>query len=537
MHENDHQLPSRIQALASLWANVILTCGLLLVLYTTLFPFEFLWEEGEGLKDKTNTVELGIVMPDVLIDIPKNVLLFLPIGFGIAVLLKKRGRSNRTMLVSVLVCGFFLTLFVEGFQLFLPGRQTSLADILSNIAGALLGYLLFYLWGTQILNFATVSLRKISPYLNARILTAVIAVYASVAILLSFRILGGATLDNWDDSFPLILGNEHTGDRPWQGQIAELLIADRALSEDSIALILSTKDQLSNESSWLAYYKLTGEADYSDKTGNLPDLSWRGAGPEDKQAVNDQLTRSRWLETEAPVTPLIQRLRQTSQFTLVTRIATADLDQTGPARIVSISGDPYQRNFTLGQEGRDLVLRLRTPVTGINGIDPEMAIPEFFTGTGWHHIVVTYSDSVMRLYVDTAQQVYTFQLSPEVTNWRLLPPIKSWILLPHDSPLNVFTILYHGLIIFPLTFLLGLIAARLKWPITKAIVLIGSGLLLFTLMLEGSSIVDGKLTVRPQVIILDLTIATMTYIFFKVRAVPWLQQFSRQPSSPSPHAK
>jgi VanZ family protein len=42
-------------------------------------------------------------------------------------------------------------------------------------------------------------------------------------------------------------------------------------------------------------------------------------------------------------------------------------DQTGPARILSISQDAYRRNLTLAQDGDDLVLRLRSADTDRNG--------------------------------------------------------------------------------------------------------------------------------------------------------------------------
>jgi hypothetical protein len=35
---------------------------------------------------------------------------------------------------------------------------------------------------------------------------------------------------NWDDNFPLLLGNESTGDRPWHGRLALLAVYDRALT-------------------------------------------------------------------------------------------------------------------------------------------------------------------------------------------------------------------------------------------------------------------------------------------------------------------
>lgn len=43
-------------------------------------------------------------------------------------------------------------------------------------------------------------------------------------------------------------------------------------------------------------------------------------------------------------------------------------EQSGPARILTISSDAYRRNLTLAQDGSDLVLRLRTEDTGRNGL-------------------------------------------------------------------------------------------------------------------------------------------------------------------------
>ena len=90
------------------------------------------------------------------------------------------------------------------------------------------------------------------------------------------------------------------------------------------------------------------------------------------------------------------------------------MQQSGPARLISISGDPYRRNLTLGQEGPDLVVRLRMPLTGENGRQPELIIPNVFTDTQMHRIVMTYDGTAVRLAIDSAQNVYTVELLPAV---------------------------------------------------------------------------------------------------------------------------
>jgi hypothetical protein len=57
-------------------------------------------------------------------------------------------------------------------------------------------------------------------------------------------------------------------------------------------------------------------------------------------------------------------------------------NQVGPARILSLSWDPYLRNLTLGQDGDSLVLRLRTPATDENGM-PELRIPNTLSPERW----------------------------------------------------------------------------------------------------------------------------------------------------------
>ena len=66
------------------------------------------------------------------------------------------------------------------------------------------------------------------------------------------------TLSTWDKSFSLILGNEGTGDRPWEGIISEVYITDRALSKDEIAQAYSDKlRDHSFSSSLLAWCKIS----------------------------------------------------------------------------------------------------------------------------------------------------------------------------------------------------------------------------------------------------------------------------------------
>jgi hypothetical protein len=74
-------------------------------------------------------------------------------------------------------------------------------------------------------------------------------------------------------------------------------------------------------------------------------------------------------------------------------------DQFRSARIFSISQDPYSRNITIAQEGADLVLRLRTPQTSLNGM-PSYQIEDVFAHSGWQRIEVLIQPGELQIQIN-----------------------------------------------------------------------------------------------------------------------------------------
>jgi hypothetical protein len=315
--------------------------------------------------------------------------------------------------------------------------------------------------------------------------------YMALGLLMSLSLQGTANLSTWNPTFPLLLGNERTGNRAWQGFISELSIADRAISEAEVAkafadehlFLAAIKDSL------IASYQLTGKS-YPDRTGHLPNLFWHGQPPNVQAEAGVFLSRSHWLETLAPATFMTQRLRETSQFTLATTVATSDLAQTGPARIISLSGGPYHRNFTLGQERTNLVFRLQTPLTGENGNRPEMIVPHVFVDTKPHHLIITY------------------ELTPGVA-------LFGSLFRPTSSTLKGFNILYYGLLFIPLGSLLALLSTILRDRIIFQILLFCGGILLPPLLLEAILAISGERTMKLENLLLSITIMVGTMLIVK----------------------
>lgn len=117
------------------------------------------------------------------------------------------------------------------------------------------------------------------------------------------------------------------------------------------------------------------------------------------------------LASEGAATKVIQACQSTGELTVEAWIVPADERQTGPARIVTFSGDTLTRNFTLGQDhsldqsgmasgGGYFIVRMRTTRTDENG-EPALRTPLGTSATDLTHLVFTRSrDGVVRLYID-----------------------------------------------------------------------------------------------------------------------------------------
>lgn len=478
--------------------------SLVLVPLLTLFPFNFSLANNFSLENIYKSFHHESYFEDFLV----NIIFFIPFGFSLTYLLLRQKLRAIGTLIVVLLASFTLSFTVEVLQAFLPSRASTLTDIVSNSFGGVVGYCGFYL-------LKAIALRQFHNFLSLKAFTAYFLGYTILALTISLPVPHLSNLTAWDTNFPLIIGNEATGDRPWQGYLTEVHIANRAISQAEVAKVFSRPiSAIESRNSLVASYQFTDgtQASYADRTGYLPDLSWQGKN------VNFNHTNSvfvsggvGWLTTELPITSAIEQIRQTSQFTLITTVATADTNQSGPARIISISGDPYYRNFTLAQERRDLVLRVRTPVTGENGAIAETIVPEVFKDVRWHRLVITYANSLVQIYVDKLTNLHYVELIPAIALANYLFPITNYYL-------NIFSrILFYGLIFVPLGLLLGVINAIVRGGFFLRLLLIASGTLLPVLLLEvllasgtGRIVSLENLLVSLTIILLSFIVSTLT---------------------------
>jgi hypothetical protein len=114
---------------------------------------------------------------------------------------------------------------------------------------------------------------------------------------------------------------------------------------------------------------------------------------------------------------LHERLVAAGRFSIELWVSPADQHQGGPARIVSYSEDTRWRNFTLGQGGSDLVVRLRTTRTDLNGTGPQVTAQGVFAVPGFRHIVTTYDGIHERVYVDGTLRTTSDDVQGTFANW------------------------------------------------------------------------------------------------------------------------
>ena len=124
-------------------------------------------------------------------------------------------------------------------------------------------------------------------------------------------------------------------------------------------------------------------------------------------------------KTEGPATKIIEACKASNEITIVAWIKPANTDLTGPARIFTLSTDPSNRNFTLGQDTTGYQIRLRTTVTGNNGYEPPLRVPDTVETNKMSKLVYARDkDGGVKFYIDGEEVAGDVDTIPgEMSNW------------------------------------------------------------------------------------------------------------------------
>jgi len=151
------------------------------------------------------------------------------------------------------------------------------------------------------------------------------------------------------------------------------------------------------------------------------------------------------IASAGPAAKIVEACRASGELTIETLAHTRDSGGEPPLRIVSISKDPFHRNFTLGVNGpdqpdRSYGVRLRTTITTENGTlvtdrgPPVLSTARDTLATRLAHVVFAREASgVTRLYVDGAELAHG-KVGGNLSNWDVTYPLVLANELTGDRP-------------------------------------------------------------------------------------------------------
>jgi len=344
--------------------RIAIICCAIAIGVVALWPLDFSLEFARGFSSRVAGLGTS-VLPEGR-DVFLNLALFMPLG----AMMRRSGATNVT---ASLLIAFALSCSIELLQVFQASRIISLVDIGLNTGGASVGYVAH----AGLTRLAQLQ-REGGAIAWARTVVAFVAVLGLHA-LMQHLYVGFA---GWRPEYPLVIGNEASGDRPWCGRVTQLTIGDGARSW--------ADDELGFQ-----------PADFTEDCPAHPSrVAARGT-----QAFTDAVRRS-------------------GQFTLAATIISSNATQAGPARIITMSEDPEHRNFTIGQAGEDLVLRLRRRWSGTNGMRPYYRIAGVFASTTPLTITVLADRTRTVLSVNSTVIRHELELSRDW--WILVLPQWHW---------------------------------------------------------------------------------------------------------------
>ena len=393
----------------------IITVALIYLTYifiATLYPFELSRDPSHSLASALAQSFARFGAADFIV----NVLLFIPFG-ALFYCLCTPSRGKTFVILLATVAGALGSLAIEVLQVWFT-RQPSGFDVLSNTLGAAAGVVLCR---ECLGRFSGLVFRCWQEVERRGIICFLALLLGTVPLIVSVTQLV-APFGTWDPHFTFQIGNEATYNKPWLGSIHLVALYSRALTADEVAAYFRqgasflTRRSTENLVVLFAFNEGTGNI-VRDVSGLEPglDLSFSPKG------------RVRWLDSSngieiikpsivrssQPPTKLFEALQATHELSIEAWITPENTEQGGPARIVSFSRNTGARNFTLGQEGSEIEFRLRTPVSGRNGIPLALKSTDKISPFEKSHVVATYKNGVEKLYVNGRQQAHVLELTSD----------------------------------------------------------------------------------------------------------------------------
>jgi glycopeptide antibiotics resistance protein len=491
--------------LSSGWSNRFLIAAIVGILFLTLFPFRF--DIHTKLPGNASPFFLGNgVKPTGFMDAFLNVLLFIPLGFGLAEKLRERKASRQASFCMAFAIGAILSYGIELTQIYIPMRDSGWEDVFTNSAGSIVGCLLYELFGTAIID----TLSRFETALRCRLTRRRTAVFLGVYFLFWFAISAifqaQTRLGNWEPNSFLVVGNEATGQSPWQGRVQRLQIADQAVP-DALGVAL-TSGQASQELPfvWRADYDFASVTPLQDSKGFLPNLSRMPPVPFALDSNGLVLNGKSWLVSRSAVTDLVDDIQKTNRFS-VHIICAAAQTHIGNGHIISISRSPWFVDLTLRQEESTLVFWFRSPVSARRAI-LAWYIPNIFNDTQTRDILCSYDGADLSLYINGKKSVRPYRLGPGTVLARLVHTVR-------PAELEGYNDIYYALVFFPAGIILGLAGPRIRLSNLAVLLALALGSLSAVFLLEFVLVRVSGRPISTWNLLLSFSLLVAGYLWFR----------------------
>lgn len=239
-------------------------------------------------------------------------------------------------------------------------------------------------------------------------------------------------MSGWDDSFRFALANELNNSRPWLGELHLVAVYSTALSHKEVVqnywagpagttaqqLASTTSSRVTDELQTLYTFE-SGKGDIvRDRSGVGKPLDLK-IGKSSAAQWSDgslKIKAATIIASDAPAKKVIDAIKRSNAVSVEVWATPHDTQQAGPARLVTLSSNSSNRNFTAGQDGNTYDFRLRTSSTSHNGL-PSTALPTSTARTSLTHIVYARdSKGGVKVFVDGKPRMST-KIDGDMNGW------------------------------------------------------------------------------------------------------------------------
>ena len=458
----DESRDSYDQLRASGWSNRTLIASVAAIGLLTFYPFRF------GLNGHVYSRVLPFFLDGWAknagkLDVFLNVLLFVPYGFGLALRSRKKGKSRAATLGLCLVGGVLLSYTVELLQFYIPMRDSRWEDVFTNTSGSVVGFLLFEVCGTVVVGLLSDAERIFGAWLSLWGSVLVLTLYFGLWFAISLTLQRQVRLSGWQPDSLLVVGNAVSAQSRsgWKGEVYQLELWDHALSDPFARTLTSHGPADPAGPTSLAEYDFAASPPLADERHFLPDIGWtdptRALNPLNAFVLNGESS----LVSRGPVSALVSDFQTTQQFAVRVRCKPAEVAGVD-GRIVSIAQPSGSADFELRQEGANLVLWFRTPITSRRS---SMAwhVPNIFVIDQLRDVLASYDGSDLALYVDGNRQRRTYQLGPGVVLAQFVRRFRA-------AESQRYQYIFYALVFFPAGCIAGFASRKMAArPVARAV--------------------------------------------------------------------